>query len=175
LIDDFGRQRFEPSQLLNRWIVPMENGVDYLKLHSGTSFSLPFDELVIFSTNLNPSDLMDPAFLRRIPYKIKLSAPNRSEYRTIFDAVATENGLVLTDPVFELVVDLLEPRFGLAHYQPKFICQQVIEVGRSFDQTAELTKKTVLAALSNLYYDLPDLHAADIASERELQLVSFAT
>ena len=71
----------------------MESQVDYLKLHSGASFSLPFDELVIFSTNLNPSDLIDPAFLRRIPYKIKLAAPSRSEYRAIFDAVAAVNGL----------------------------------------------------------------------------------
>src|SRR6516162_2129333 len=72
LVDDFGRQKFDPAieQLVG--IVPMENQIDYLKLNTGTSFSLPFDELLVFSTNLQPSDLMDPAFLRRIPYKIKL-------------------------------------------------------------------------------------------------------
>ena len=75
LVDDFGRQKFDPDELLNRWIVPMENQIDYLKLNTGTSFSLPFDELLVFSTNLQPSDLMDPAFMRRIPYKIKLFAP----------------------------------------------------------------------------------------------------
>jgi len=75
LIDDFGRQKFSPNDLLNRWIVPMETQFDFLKLSSGASFSLPFDLLLIFSTNLPPSDLMDPAFLRRIQYKIKLFAP----------------------------------------------------------------------------------------------------
>jgi predicted ATPase with chaperone activity len=139
LIDDFGRQKFDPSELLNRWIVPMENQIDYLKLNSGASFSLPFDELVIFSTNLNPSDLMDPAFLRRIPYKIKLFSPTRGEYWEIFEAVATSYGLVLTEPVFDLVVDRLERRFGLAYYQPKFICQQIIESCRSFGRPAALT------------------------------------
>jgi hypothetical protein len=171
LIDDFGRQRFEPSQLLNRWIVPMEDRVDYLKLHTGATFSLPFDELVIFSTNLKPADLMDPAFLRRIPYKIKMASPSRDEYRIIFDAVAAANGLVLTTPVFDMVVELLEARFGLAHYQPKFICQQIIEAGRSFDRPAELTKEAVSAALSNLYYDIDD---SEFLADSEIELVSFA-
>src|SRR5436853_503273 len=72
LIDDFGRQKFSPNDLLNRMIVPMENQVDYFKLITGTSFSLPFDVLLIVSTNLQPADLMDAAFLRRIQYKIKL-------------------------------------------------------------------------------------------------------
>lgn len=68
MIDDFGRQIVSPEALLNRWIVPLESRIEYLKLHTGKSFSLPFDELVIFSTNLAPQDLMDAAFLRRIPY-----------------------------------------------------------------------------------------------------------
>ena len=81
LIDDFGRQMVPPGVLLNRWIVPMESRVDYLKLHTGKSFSLPFDGLVIFSTNLPLSQLMDPAFARRIPYKIEVPPPGREEYR----------------------------------------------------------------------------------------------
>src|SRR6202011_4892348 len=131
LVDDFGRQKFDPNDLLNRWIVPMESQIDYLKLNTGMSFSLPFDELVIFSTNLNPSDLMDPAFLRRIPYKIKLFSPTRGEYWQIFEAGTRSYGLVLTEPVFDLVIERLEKQFGLAYYQPKFICQQVIESCRS--------------------------------------------
>ena len=74
-IDDFGRQLVSPEALLNRWIVPLESRVEYLKLHTGKSFSLPFDELVVFSTNLAPRDLMDPAFLRRIPYKLEIGGP----------------------------------------------------------------------------------------------------
>ena len=77
LIDDFGRQIVSPTNLLNRWIVPLESKVDYLKLHTGKTFSIPFEELVIFSTNLEPEDLMDPAFLRRLPYKIEVGAPSR--------------------------------------------------------------------------------------------------
>jgi predicted ATPase with chaperone activity len=171
LIDDFGRQRFDPSQLLNRWIVPMENRVDYLKLNSGAIFSLPFDELVIFSTNLNPSDLMDPAFLRRIPYKIELTAPSRTEYRQIFEAVAAHYDLTLPARIFDTVVELLESRFGLANYQPKFICQQVVDAARSFGRTPELTEKTVVAALSNLYYELS---STEIFPHAEPELVSFA-
>jgi len=172
LIDDFGRQKFHPSELLNRWIVPMENQVDYLKLNSGTSFALPFDELVIFSTNLNPTDLMDQAFLRRIPYKIKLFSPTRDEYWEIFEAIANAYGLVLTEPVFDLVVDCLEKRFGLAYYQPKFICQQVVEACRSFGRPVVLTRKAALAALSNLYYDIEDERGAEPTAESEQPLAA---
>lgn len=154
LIDDFGRQKFDPRELLNRWIVPMEHQVDYLKLDSGATFPLPFDGLVIFSTNLDPSELMDPAVLRRIPYKVKLFAPDRDVYWKVFDAVAKRFGLILSEPVFDLVVNRLERRFGLAYYQPKFICQQVVEACRSFGRPMELTKERALAALSNLYYDI---------------------
>src|SRR5947207_4164744 len=104
LIDDFGRQKFDPNDLLNRWIVPMENQIDYLKLNTGMSFSLPFDELLVFSTNLHPNDLMDPAFMRRIPYKIKLFSPTADEYRQIFDVVSATSGIELTDDVFDFVV-----------------------------------------------------------------------
>ncbi len=76
LIDDFGRQFVSPRDLLNRWIVPMESRVDYMKLRTGASFSIPFEEIVIFATNLDPEDLMDPAFLRRLPYKIEVGPPS---------------------------------------------------------------------------------------------------
>ena len=82
LIDDFGRQLVSPTNLLNRWIVPLESRVDYLKLHTGKTFSIPFEELVIFSTNLEPEDLIDPAFLRRLPYKIEVGPPDLEQYRT---------------------------------------------------------------------------------------------
>jgi hypothetical protein len=166
LIDDFGRQKFDPNDLLNRWIVPMEQQIDYLKLNTGTSFSLPFDELLVFSTNLQPSDLMDPAFLRRIPYKIKLSAPTRDEYRQIFDSVSHVFGLELVDEVFDFVVERLTVTgaFGLASYQPKFICEQAIEACRCFDLRPQLTKELAAEALANLYFDIEnarDLPAAE--------------
>ena len=155
LIDDFGRQKFRPDDLLNRWIVPMENQIDYLKLNTGTSFSLPFDVLLIFSTNLQPADLMDGAFLRRIQYKIKLFSPTREEYRRIFDGVAKSRGLSLTDEVFDFVVERLRAgEFELAYYQPRFICDQVVEACKCFGLPPRLTSELAAEALSNLYFDM---------------------
>lgn len=155
LIDDFGRQKFRPDDLLNRWIVPMENQIDYLKLNTGTSFSLPFDVLLIFSTNLQPADLMDGAFLRRIQYKIKLFSPTREEYRRIFDGVAKSRGLTLTDEVFDFVVERLRAgEFELAYYQPRFICDQVVEACKCFGLPPRLTTELAAEALSNLYFDM---------------------
>lgn len=84
LIDDFGRQRIEPQELLNRWIVPLENRVDYLTLATGKKIQVPFEQLIIFSTNLEPTDLVDEAFLRRIPYKISVTDPSQSEFHSLF-------------------------------------------------------------------------------------------
>jgi predicted ATPase with chaperone activity len=155
LIDDFGRQKFRPDDLLNRWIVPMENQIDFLKLNTGASFSLPFDVLLIFSTNLQPSDLMDGAFLRRIQYKIKLFSPSREEYRRIFDGVAKSRGLTLTDEVFDFVVEHLRGGdFELAYYQPRFICDQVLEACKCFNLPPRLTTELAAEALSNLYFDI---------------------
>jgi predicted ATPase with chaperone activity len=168
LIDDFGRQKFDPNDLLNRWIVPMESQIDYLKLNTGMSFSLPFDELLVFSTNLAPSDLMDPAFLRRIPYKIKLFSPTRDEYRQIFDVVSNAYGVELTNDVFDFVVDRLmgNDKFGLAYYQPKFICEQVVEACKCYNLRPQLTKELATEALANLYFDIED--AQDSSAERGL-------
>jgi len=85
LVDDFGRQRMRPEDLLNRWIVPLESRVDYLTLHSGKKFQVPFDVLSVFATNLDPKSLADEAFLRRIPYKIPIVDPTLEEYIKIFE------------------------------------------------------------------------------------------
>jgi len=84
LIDDFGRQRVEPTELLNRWIVPLENRFDFLSLPTGRKIQVPFDQLIIFSTNLEPEDLADEAFLRRIPYKVEVGDPSPTEFRLLF-------------------------------------------------------------------------------------------
>jgi len=84
LVDDFGRQRIEPTELLNRWIVPLESRVDYLTLATGKKIQVPFEQLIIFSTNLEPADLVDDAFLRRIPYKIEIGAPDIAEFHELF-------------------------------------------------------------------------------------------
>jgi len=85
LVDDFGRQRIRPQDLLNRWIVPLESRVDYLTLHTGKKFQVPFDVLIVFATNLNPESLADEAFLRRIPYKIPIADPTVDQFTRIFE------------------------------------------------------------------------------------------
>ena len=87
LIDDFGRQHCTPAEVLNRWIVPMERRVDYLKFISGGKMTVPFEAFLIFSTNLNPEQLGDEAFLRRIQYKMLLRSPDENEFSTIFRAL----------------------------------------------------------------------------------------
>jgi len=153
IIDDFGRQFVGPTELLNRWIVPLESRVDYLRLHTGKTFSVPFDELVIFSTNMAPRDLMDPAFLRRIPYKLKTVGPAVEDFRTIFERVAEANGLELNDETFATVLrELLEiKQVQLACYQPKFIVEQVIAACKYQGATPGFTPDLVREALDNLY------------------------
>lgn len=92
LIDDFGRQRIAPAELLNRWIVPLEAGYDFLTLATGKKLQVPFEQLIIFSTNLEPSELVDEAFLRRIPYKIELADPGEEEFRHLFELYASRLG-----------------------------------------------------------------------------------
>jgi predicted ATPase with chaperone activity len=92
LIDDFGRQRVDPAALLNRWIVPLENRVDYLTLATGKKIQVPFEQLIIFSTNLDPLDLTDEAFLRRIPYKIEVKDPSTAEFGRMFEAACRTYG-----------------------------------------------------------------------------------
>jgi hypothetical protein len=153
LIDDFGRQKVDPTDLLNRWIIPLENRVDYLKLNTGITFTVPFDELVIFSTNLEPADLMDPAFLRRIPYKIQMLGPTLDEYREIFIRAAQARDLVVTQAAFDYVVEQLtrDGKFQLAAFQPGFLCDQVAQVCRCFKIKPEMTVDLAADALENLY------------------------
>lgn len=92
LIDDFGRQRVSPEALLNRWIVPLESMHDFLTLPNGKKMQIPFEQLILFSTNLEPSDLVDEAFLRRIPYRIKLCDPAEEEFHRLFEIAAGQAG-----------------------------------------------------------------------------------
>ncbi len=153
IIDDFGRQIVAPEDLLNRWIVPLQSRIDYLKLHTGKSFQIPFDEFVIFSTNLSPADLMDPAFLRRIPYKLPTEAPTRDDFRRIFNAVSGKVGLEVDDETFNIVVDFLRVHndFPLACYQPKFVVDQVVDACKYAGVPPAYTPDRVLQAISNLY------------------------
>jgi hypothetical protein len=152
IIDDFGRQLVSPRNLLNRWIVPLENRVDYLNLHTGKSFVIPFEELVIFSTNLEPEDLMDPAFLRRLPYKIEVGAPSLEIYRRIFQKECTKQGLELKDEVLEAIAYKVRNEKGLelASFQPKFIVDQVVATCRFMGQKPHFEPRYITYALDNL-------------------------
>jgi hypothetical protein len=152
IIDDFGRQLVSPANLLNRWIVPLESRVDYLKLHTGKSFTIPFEELIIFSTNIDPEDLMDAAFLRRLPYKIEVGAPNLELYRRIFDRECVRHGLVLTDDIFDSTVRRITEEKGLelAAYHAKFIIEQVLATCRFMDQPPHLELRYIDYAIDNL-------------------------
>ena len=152
IIDDFGRQLVRPTDLLNRWIVPLENRVDYLKLHTGKSFEIPFEELVIFSTNLEPEDLMDSAFLRRLPYKIEVGAPSLENYQRIFENECKKQGIALTDGVLETIVEKLNAGKGmeLAAYQPRFIVDQVVATCKFMRQPPHFEPRFINYALNNL-------------------------
>ena len=152
LIDDFGRQMVSPKELLNRWIVPLERQVDYLKLHTGQSFAIPFEAMIILSTNLEPADLMDTAFLRRIPYKLEVRAPSLETYRKIFNAVAHAAGMTLSDEDFNYIVNELtvERDTPIAAYQPKFLVDQIV-AGCDFREIPpQFDRRLVDYALSNL-------------------------
>ncbi len=114
LIDDFGRQRIEPRELLNRWIVPLENRIDYLTLITGKKIRVPFEQLIIFSTNLKPSDLADDAFLRRIPYKIDVADPTEEEFCELFRRVAESLGCEYRTEAVEYLMETHYRRAGRA-------------------------------------------------------------
>lgn len=120
LIDDFGRQRMQPIELLNRWIVPLEKRYDYLRLASGKSIRVPFDQLILFSTNLEPKQLVDEAFLRRIPYKILAPDPSEATFRQMLRLFAPKLGFETLD---EAAIDHLIERHYRAVNRPFRCCQ----------------------------------------------------
>ena len=128
VIDDFGRQRIEPQVLLNRWIFPLERRLDFLRLPDGRKISSPFDPLLIFSTNLEPRDLVDEAFLRRIPYKIQVQDPTEAEFRGLFELVAAKAEVVLARGVVDHLLDRHYKAGGrkLRFCHPRDIILQVV-------------------------------------------------
>jgi len=118
VIDDFGRQRISTHELLNRWIVPLEKRVDFLNLPNGKKIQVPFDQLIIFSTNLEPRDLVDEAFLRRIPYKIEVPDPTEEEFRALFRKMAAQLGC----PYREEAIDYLIAKHYRAAGRPFRCC-----------------------------------------------------
>ncbi|HNW92635.1 MAG TPA: ATP-binding protein [bacterium] len=111
LIDDFGRQQMRPQDLLNRWIVPLEKRVDFLTLHTGKKIEVPFEQLIIFSTNIDPADLVDDAFLRRIRYKVEITDPSVDRFKRIFQLVCKSRQIEYRENMIDYMIE--------KHYQPK--------------------------------------------------------
>lgn len=127
VIDDFGRQTMPVDVLLNRWIVPLEKRFDYLNLPSGKKIQVPFDQLIIFSTNLEPNDLVDGAFLRRIPYKIEVPDPSREHFRKLFQIMAPKVGLLYELEEIDYLIDThyVAKNRPFRNCQPRDLLQQV--------------------------------------------------
>ena len=141
-----------PEDILNRWIVPLNSRVDYLNLHTGKSIQIPFDELVIFSTNLHPNELMDPAFQRRIAYKLETLEPEEDLFRKVFEGMASKQGLELTDEVYsQVMAEIQANEAPLAYFQPKFIVEQVLASCKFEGVPPSFTKENIEDALTNLY------------------------
>ena len=130
IVDDLGRQAEPPQSLINRWIVPLEEGKDILALQSGEKFETPFDTLVVFSTNFHPNDIFDKAALRRIFFKIKIDGPTQEDYLKIFAMVARKRKMPLDE---EALVHLIKKKYPVidnvyANYQPIFLIDQMIAI-----------------------------------------------
>jgi len=130
LIDDFGRQQVRPRDLLNRWIVPLENRVDYLTLHNGRKVEVPFDVLIVFSTNLPPKDLVDEAFLRRLRHKIEIGDPSYEEYREIFKRVADGKRVEYNDQGLAYLLQewYIKRNRKLRASHPRDLCDQILDI-----------------------------------------------
>ncbi len=129
LIDDFGRQQCRPQDLLNRWIVPLEKKVDYLALQTGKKLAMPFDVLIVFSTNLDPKQLVDDAFLRRIRHKIEVPNPSVNEYRDIFRLVCKGKNIPYSDDGLRYLIQehYLKVSRELRCCHPRDLCDQILD------------------------------------------------
>ncbi|HEX6211073.1 MAG TPA: ATP-binding protein [Methylomirabilota bacterium] len=155
VIDDFGRQRVAPRDLLNRWIVPLENRVDYLTLNSGQKFELPFMVLVAFATNIRPQELVDEAFLRRIHYKVLCESPTHDDYLAIFRNYCLERGVGFDR---ELVEDLLENYYKPRHISmrgchPRDLIEQSLSLAEYLGRPQALTPELLRAACDSYFVD----------------------
>jgi predicted ATPase with chaperone activity len=152
LIDDFGRQRMQPVELLNRWIVPLEKRYDFLSLANGKKVRVPFDQLIIFSTNLEPKQLVDEAFLRRIPYKIQAADPSEEHFRQMIEIFAPKLGFKTIDQeAVDHMIDYHYKRIGRPFRccQPRDLLLQVRNYCIYNDLPIELTPQYIdFAAMS---------------------------
>jgi predicted ATPase with chaperone activity len=156
LIDDFGRQQVRPRDLLNRWIVPMEKQIDFLAMHTGSKVEVPFEVLLVFSTNLPPRDLVDEAFLRRIRHKIHVTSPTYDGYREIFQRVARRRGVPYDE---ETIVYLLQEHYikknrKLRANHPRDLVDQIMDISAYLDVPPRLTVEMIDRAADAYFVEL---------------------
>ncbi len=156
LIDDFGRQQVRPRDLLNRWIVPLENRVDFLTLHTGRKIDVPFDVLVVFSTNLPPRDLVDEAFLRRLRHKIEIGDPTYEGYREIFRRVAKAKGVEYSDQGLAYLLQewYIKRNRKLRASHPRDLCDQIIDIARYMAVKPAMTRDLLNRAAQSYFVEL---------------------
>jgi hypothetical protein len=152
VIDDFGRQRVAPQDLLNRWIVPLERRVDYLALHTGKKIEVPFEQLVVFSTNLEEKDLADQAFLRRMGYRARVEPPTAGAYTSIFNYQASKRGIKIEQPVLDHILAKyrMEKR-QMKGCEPRDILDRATDICLFENQKLQLTPQIVDIAWRNYF------------------------
>jgi energy-coupling factor transporter ATP-binding protein EcfA2 len=153
IIDDLGRQLAPAVDIMNRWIVPLDRRVDYLALHTGKKFMIPFDVIVVFSTNLAPSKLADEAFLRRLGYKIYVGALSEEEYRRITQQVCEELNIPFSEDGFNYLLHEHHYKSGkaLSACIPRDILEQLRDISRYEGKSAEMTKELLDWAWNNYF------------------------
>jgi energy-coupling factor transporter ATP-binding protein EcfA2 len=155
IIDDFGRQQIDPQQLINRWIVPLERRIDLLTLHTGMKFEIPFDQLVVFSTNIEPKELVDGAFLRRIRYKIKIDHPTLEQYKEIFCKVCEKSGILFNQEIFDYLISNYYKRFNVNFdaCHPRDIIDHIIDHAHYHGHAPQMLKENIDTAWKNYFVE----------------------
>jgi predicted ATPase with chaperone activity len=156
MIDDFGRQRVHPKDLLNRWIVPLEKGIDFYTLQTGEQIVVPFKVLIIFSTNLAPRDLVEEAFLRRIRYKIEVGDPNEEEFREIFRRVAEKMGFTYEPEILDYLIDrhYKQAGRGFRAVHPRDLLMQARDYCNYMGWQYHLTRELIDLAVETYFVEL---------------------
>jgi len=153
VVDDLGRQLIDPQILLNRWIVPLERRADFLTLSTGLKFEVPFDQLVIFATNISPKELADEAFLRRLRYKILMDSPSREEYRNIFTAICRYHKIPFEKKAFSKLISNYEKyELKLIGCHPRDLIDHIIDEAHFMKMAPVVTPEAIDRAWDNYFF-----------------------
>lgn len=168
LIDDFGRQQISPQQLLNRWIVPLESGIDFLRLQSGQTLEIPFRQLIVFSTNLNPGDLVDGAFLRRIQMKVEVEGPDEKLFYQIFMAFCKVFNIKFEKAGFVHLLNKWYRSDGrvMQAVHPRDILRTIIAISEYAGTPPRMTPDLIDEACHSYFVDLSGTASPDTSTIR---------